>query len=151
MKAIKLSANRWPQGMGPELIKGVRFQVAVSPYFFPERLECEYTPDHGLVILFKYIDNETAEEEWTSPDQIVTLRAGKHSGRLLEAIVHVDKHNLDSVEMFLTDKLPLAIENSLRAKKPELSENYRFAREAVSEYSHQIAQTANEDRIIHST
>ncbi len=56
MKAIRLEAKRSSE---KKLIKGVEFRVALSPYFFPERVECSYNEETGcFVIDFKYLDDE---------------------------------------------------------------------------------------------
>ena len=44
MKAIRLEAERPSE---KKLIKGVEFRVALSPFFFPERVECFYNQETG--------------------------------------------------------------------------------------------------------
>ncbi len=136
MKVINFDAQR--EFVTTEKIKGVEFHVALSPYFFPDHLECHYDPDHGcLVIDFKYLDEE-AEQELERAHELVSLTVGKYSGKLLSVRVHVDRNDVDNVRMLVTDEVPKAIQEAGN-RKPEMKDNFELAEDAIRQKGDEIA------------
>lgn len=136
MKVIKLEAKREVQ---KRRIRGVEFHVAVSPYFFPDRLECDYNPDSGCFkIDLKYLDDE---ESVIGPesDHIATLMVGRNSGKLLSVHFHVDRHKLDQIQMLITDELPKALELA-KSKQPAMTDNYNIAEDVLFSNRDSIAE-----------
>jgi len=139
MKVFELSAVR---DATTETIKGVDFEVAVSPYAFPEYLECGYQESEGVfVIKFKYLDTEPAIK--LASDAVARLNVGKHTGRLLSLEIPVDRLGVDKIKMRVIETAVRAIE-SARQQKPEPKSrmNYDAATEAIREHEHEIAELA---------
>ena len=140
MKVIKLEARRLDPKT--EKIHGVEFRVALSPYFFPEHLECDYDEDtDSVVIHFRYPDNELGKDH---PDRegLVTLSIGEHTHRLLGVRIHVGRHDINRIRMLVTDNASKAI-REFRDARPalkDLEENYEIAENALRDHGEQIAQ-----------
>lgn len=139
MKVIELNAEREAT---TENINGVDFDVAVSPYDFPEYLECGYREDEGLfVINFKYLDVEPAIE--LPSDAPVRLNVGKHTGRLLSIEIPVDRLGVDKVKMRVIETAVRAIEAARQQKpEPKSQSNYDAAQQAIREHEDEIAELA---------
>jgi len=137
VKVINFEAKR--RFVTTEKIKGVVFHVALSPYFFPDHLECHYDPDHAcLVIDFKYLDEE-AEQKLERAHELVSLTVGKYSGKLLSVRVHVDRYDVNNVRMLVTDAVPKAIQEAGN-RKPEMKDNFKLAEEAIRQNQDEIAE-----------
>lgn len=136
MKAIRLEAKRSSE---KKLIKGVEFRVALSPYFFPERVECSYNQETGcFVIDFKYLDDEVGADVQPPSDGLVNLVLGQHTGRLLSIHIHVVQHDVDGIKMLVTDEAVRALED-VKQKRPEMAPNYDLVEEALREHKDEIA------------
>lgn len=137
MRVIQVEAEEFCREARTEKIHGVDFHVTLSPYFFPERLECGYDQDAGsYVIEFKYLDNEPGCDQ---PDQegLVTLSLGRHTGRLLAVRIHVDRHEIKQIKMCVTDDVPKAI-RQIENAKPDMRENYQAAGEVFRHHTDDI-------------
>lgn len=124
-----------------EVINGIEFRVAVSPYFFPSMLECKYDNDSGqLVIDFKYLigDDEPTESQGV-PDPSVKVLVGKTTRRIQCVLVEVDSHDIDQVELFVTDSVATALD-SLRSSAPGLQQNFIAAKSAFADHGSEIAK-----------
>jgi hypothetical protein len=118
-----------------ETIQGLGINIALSPYFFPERLDCEYDPQQGsLIIHFRYMDREDPDVLTQTPDPRVLIREAKHTRRLLEVHVPVDQHDIGGVQLQVTDQVQSAIEQAARQHRdPRSGASYALAREAIIE------------------
>jgi hypothetical protein len=136
MKIIELQADRKAE---KKVINGVEFLVSVSPYFFPERLECAYDPTEGTyAIAFRYLDNEPAADSPAASDDLLDVNVGRHTGRVLSVVVHVDRNDIDRIGMMVTDHAPKAL-GSIRPSRPELIENYRMATDVLRRHRLEFA------------
>jgi hypothetical protein len=139
MKAIQLDARR---PVERERIKGVEFLVAVSPYFFPDRLECDYDAHEGAYIIhFKYLDNEASAPSMRGYDNIIDVQVGVHTGRVLSVRVHVDRHDVDQVRMLIVDRVPEAIREAAKAN-PQAQGNYQIAVGVITEHANELVDCA---------
>jgi len=133
MKEILVQAQRLVE---KKWVNGVEFHVAVSPFLFPERLECEYLEDDGcLRIAFKYLDAgfEDAENQ-TDADGMLTMKIGKATGRILSVNIHVDRHDVDEVRMRVVDELnelPQTLLERSATLDPALQRNFQIAEEVL--------------------
>lgn len=138
MKVIELDASKSGK---QEMINGVVFHVAVSPYFFPDSLECDYDSETGcLSIKFVYPDKEEGEKSRAS-DGMVTLFLGKNTGKLLSVDIDVDQHELNKIKMLVTDEVPEAIKRASKARS-DLADIFEAAGNAIKENADSIAETA---------
>ena len=100
MKTIQLEATRTVQ---KTIIRGVEFEVAMSPFDFPERLDCEYLPETGrLVVNFVYLDEEQSEVRHQIKG-IAEVVLGGQSGRVQAVEFLVDELNLDQVKLRVSE------------------------------------------------
>lgn len=137
MRSITLKATR-KERMKTEVINGISFVVSLSPYFFPETIQCTYKAETGcLVINFKYIEDEPRERSQENFDYGM-IWVGKHTGKLLSIQIRVDKHDIDHVEMSVIDKAFDAIKY-VQAKHPDMQDNYEAAEDALREHEKEIA------------
>jgi hypothetical protein len=135
MKVIRLEAKRKVE---TRPIRGVDFHVAVSPYFFPERLECDYRQDTGCFeINLKYLDEEPSVVGPES-DHIATLMIGRNTGKLLSVRFHVDDLKLDRIKMLISDELPKVLEIA-KSQQPWMTANYKIAGDVLRENSDEIS------------
>lgn len=141
MKSISLEANRDAEGPRTEQIKGVEFRMAVSPYFFPQRLDCEHDESSGeLTITLVYPDQERGERV-KDPSGLVELEIGIHTGRLLAVHIAVDKRGLDRVPMLVTEQAVQAIERLQDDDQP-IRRNYQHAAKIFATHGTEIASAA---------
>jgi hypothetical protein len=139
MKAIRLEARREPER---EKIRGVEFWVAVSPYYFPEQLACDYDANTGTYIIkFKYLDNEESVPSPKESDDLIGIEIGRHTGRLMAIRVHVDRHDLNRINMFVVDQIPKALEKASETR-PDNAKNYRFAADAITSHASELVGCA---------
>lgn len=142
MKVIALDAKR---DVDPEKksINGVEFWVAVSPYFFPDRLECQYEESAGtLRINVRYLDaDEEAIPLADFKNELVGLFVGVHTKRLLGVDVRVDKHDIDRVRVLVADGIPAAI-NQAKTSHPKMRPNLDMALASIEAHGAEIAEAA---------
>lgn len=137
MKSIQLQAERPTR---TEKISGVEFLVGVSPYFFPDRLECNYDRAAGVfVITFRYLDNEPVDETSDINDGLVDIRVGQHTRRIRSITVHAEKNSIDRVGVLVFDKIPEALGRMPAPRRSDVAENYRFARDAILNHRTELA------------
>jgi len=137
MKQLTISAFRDPPCQ--PLIQSLGIHVAMSPYFFPERLDCQYDPITGsLTINFRYLDDEPAQGYVETRDPRVRVRQGKHTGRLLAVQVPVERHGIEHVQV-MTSEIAGAIERAASDQAdPRRGANFRLAEQALRENKNRI-------------
>jgi hypothetical protein len=87
-------------------INGVEFFVTVSPYMFPRSLRSSYNDEKGvLTIYFEYLNSELAQEV-AGQDGMIKMFAGAQTGRPEYLEIAVDDHDLDEVELTVSDETP---------------------------------------------
>jgi hypothetical protein len=132
---ISLTAKRATE---KKVINGVEFWVTVSPYFLPDRLECGYEKNDGTYrICFRYLDNEQPEE-YPVKDELVDVYVGKHTGRVLSVVVHVDKNDIHHIEMLISDRAPKAIKG-MHGTFSDLTINRLQVAEALAAHGKELA------------
>lgn len=134
MKVIKLQLERTE--ITKEIIKGIEFTVAASPFFIPDRLEHGYDPNTGCyVVNLKYLDEEPIDST-TQSDGVVTLSFGIHTKRLMSVCFHVDRHDFDRITMIITDDIPRMLQSASRGRIPaQASLNYALADKALKDHA----------------
>jgi hypothetical protein len=142
MKAIKLTPETSDRAMRNETIKGAEYRVAVSPYFFPERLECEYDrKSESYRLTFRYIDNEREATGAKPTDASIEVKFGKHTKRLLSVIVHTKRLDQDRLRLLFTEIIPQILKQA-RSDNPALLESYRSIGAAIDAHREEIADCA---------
>ncbi len=141
MKQIRIVAQR---ESNREMINGIEFLVAVSPYFFPELLECNYDSDLGiLTIEFKYlIGDDELDTSVKDDDPSVKVFVGSRTGRIQKIEVSVDTHDIDQVVLKVTSSVSGVFESLLKLD-PELSQNFLAAKSAITDNGQAIAELVN--------
>lgn len=136
MKVIDLELER---ESGREPIKGIEFEVTMSPYFFPEAIKADYSEESGcLKISLIYIDTEPAVETPTDND-LISLGLGKHSKKLIYVSLKADKYQVDRVKMRILSEVP-AVLDRIRIDRPLMQKHYEVVERALKENSDQIAE-----------
>lgn len=136
MKTLWFKARRRPTTT-KENVKGVSFHVAISPYYFPEAIQCQYDEHTGLYkIKFVYINDECEQEKEAVDDGVIIIHEGQKSGKLTSVSVKVDRHNLDSIDMAIT-QLVEAIEHSV-PRLEELRPNFEAVAQAIRDNKKEI-------------
>lgn len=138
MKLIALDVAREGDST-KETINGLDFFVSVSPYFFPDHLECEYKPGSGtLHILVRYPDSEEAVPFRDVETEPIRLLVGRHSKRLLGVDVKVDTHNIDRVRLLVAQHVPAAIAEA-KMSLPTMAQNLDSASASIRLHGEEIA------------
>jgi hypothetical protein len=105
-------------------LDGVEVTVMMSPYDVPQALRGEYEEKNKrFVIEFRYLGEEDTRDELYN--EHVTLRLGKHSGRLYGIELDVDAMNASWVQLVTTALLDT--ESRLGQRRPRRPENYALA------------------------
>ena len=121
------------------VMKGIEFSVALSPYFFPEYLECSYDESSGcLVIDLKYLDIEPQKETPEFDNQFISLYVGRFTGRLLSLMVKVDRNEVDKVHRVFAETIHEAL-NLVRGGNDDLEESYSEIEKALRDHKDDIA------------
>lgn len=121
-----------------ERAKGVIVHLFMSPHDVPEAVRGRYDSSRKrFVIDFRYISEEPTEER--QRDEHLSLRIGRHSGRLHGIIIDVDalKAKSVSLHMHTQEVAHNAVRDAMRnliAHPPtkRRAENYRVAAEVIS-------------------
>ncbi len=103
-----------------EAIRGVNITVRMSPYDVPEAVRGYYDEDQErFVIEFRYIGEEPFRRK--QKGKHITLRVGRHSGRLYGIEVDVKAMKAQSVDLILevSDAVLQAIDDSLAHVPPK--------------------------------
>jgi hypothetical protein len=124
-------------------IRGVDITVVMSPYDVPEAVRGQYDEDiHCFVIEFRYM----GDEQWVAQkhDDKITLRVGRHSGRLYGIEVNVDALKAHRINLRL--HLPRMVMNAIDSLKDQplkapRRENYQVAKDAISQKEQQIFES----------
>ena len=120
-------------------------QVFVSPYDVPEAMRgCYNRKSHIFLIEFRYVGGEESLEERVEAG--ITLKLGRHSGRVHGIEVDTTKIDGDSIDISfhlrkVISRVEIAIESLeaprrswlFRAEKPYAPENYRMTRQIIEE------------------
>jgi hypothetical protein len=131
----------------PQDIRGVNITVRMSPYDVPEAVRGYY--DQALqrfVIEFRYIGDEPLKQE--QQGEYITLRIGRHSGRLYGIEVDADAMKARAVSVNFENRLRVpqvsaailkAIDTlSHHPQKRSRHENYEVAKDAITQKQDQI-------------
>lgn len=137
MKTIRLIAERKPQSE-KKSIKGVDFNISLSPFYLPDRLRCDYDPQGGyLIIHFDYLDDEPSVHV-ENGDNLFDLEVGQFTGRIKAMKIKVDEHDLDKVKLQLKGRVNEALSHA-RDRSPEMAENYDIAKEVLEAHKDEVA------------
>ena len=115
-----------------QAIRGVNITVRMSPYDVPEAVRGYYDEaQRRFVIEFRYIDDEPLQKKQEGAH--ITLRIGRHSGRLYGIEVDVDAMKSQAVD------LNQAIDSlASLPRKRSRHENYEVAKKAIAEKKGEI-------------
>ena len=115
-----------------QAIRGVNITVRMSPYDVPEAVRGYYDKvQRRFVIEFRYIDDEPLQKK--QKGEHITLRIGRHSGRLYGIEVDIDAMKSQAVD------LNQAIDSlASLPRKRSRHENYEIAKKAITEKKDEI-------------
>lgn len=122
---------------------GIDFRVEMSNYDLPQSIESKYSPEKKLfTISFFYISYEDTKE--LEIDDKISLRIGKHSNRIYQITIHLDKLvianiisvNLSIINIFKNDK-------SIADRYKIPLQNYYAAKSAYTNYHDSLLGTMN--------
>lgn len=121
-------------------VDGVEIIVGLSPYDVPEKVRGYFDEQLSrFVIEFQYFGNGE-ERETDHEDDHVSLLIGKHSKRLYEIHVDVDRLDVRAVELkLLLPEVDEAI-GKLASKPPysNRKRHYELAKDVISENSEKL-------------
>lgn len=125
-----------------ESIRGVQINVLLSPHDVPIAVRGYYdTTLKRFVIEFKYIGEEPMGK--SVQDNIITLRIGQRSRRLMGIEANVDAMQVQAVglQMYVADVVNKAIEHfATGLGTKERQGSYRLAKDVITQQRDQLFQ-----------
>jgi len=117
----------------------VHINLFLSPYDVPEAVRGRYDQNRKkFVIDFQYASEEPTRQE--TVDDKLSIRLGKHSGRLYEIEVDVDRVKAKSVTLvtFVHKQVESALENLRKKRVGNVRDNFSVVQEVVSDRKDQL-------------
>lgn len=142
---IRIDPSLSSEAIAPEQ-EGVQINLIMSPFDVPRFMRGSFdAASRRFIIEFKYIGEEPIKRQ--ESDKNITLRVGKHSGRLYGIEVNVEELGVNAVQLRV--HIPKVIDNAIdkQIQRLEMSErpqrlnrraNFEVAKRALSEAKDEV-------------